>query len=276
MVRFVDWALCACGEEMSGRLGRHVIGRYGVGTLWCVREEDAFFVQFNAKKIARRSLKGGAWTALQKEWKVTPAVAVKSSSSLITAREFSFRSTQIWASEAGPITYRRLPEMLAHHAYTVKVLPCSRSLSRWLARARSNQELKLSWAVAATRNHMFGHAYDSEPTVSRNLRSTSLTCWGCQRWPKAVGAPRRFSSLAMPRRLVMPLACSSTIRGARSAALPFARALPIAVPRAWAADKRCLFTLASTSFARMTEAVLREADEEGKDSTSDRAGEHLK
>jgi hypothetical protein len=32
------------GDEMSGRLGRHVIGRYGVGTLWCVREADAFFI----------------------------------------------------------------------------------------------------------------------------------------------------------------------------------------------------------------------------------------
>jgi hypothetical protein len=57
---------------MSGRLGRHVIGRYGVGTLWCIRERDAFFIQFNAKKIAKRSLKGGAWTVLEDGWKVTP------------------------------------------------------------------------------------------------------------------------------------------------------------------------------------------------------------
>jgi hypothetical protein len=59
------------GARMSGRLGRHVIGRYGVGTLWCVREQDAFFVQFNSKKIARRSLKGGAWTAPEEGWKIT-------------------------------------------------------------------------------------------------------------------------------------------------------------------------------------------------------------
>jgi hypothetical protein len=57
---------------MSGRIGRHVIGRYGAGTLWCRRTVDAFVIQFNAKEIARRSLKGGAWTMLEKGWKVTP------------------------------------------------------------------------------------------------------------------------------------------------------------------------------------------------------------
>jgi hypothetical protein len=57
---------------MSGRLGRHAIGRYGVGTLWCVREVDAFVIQFNAKKIAKRPLKGDAWIALEDGWKVTP------------------------------------------------------------------------------------------------------------------------------------------------------------------------------------------------------------
>jgi hypothetical protein len=56
---------------MSGRNGRHMIGRYGVGTLWCVRTTDAFFIQFNAEKIAKRALKGGAWTPLEKGWKVT-------------------------------------------------------------------------------------------------------------------------------------------------------------------------------------------------------------
>jgi hypothetical protein len=60
------------GDEMSGRLGRHVIGRYGVGTLWCVRAPDAFFIQFNAIKIAKRPLKGDAWIALEDGWKVTP------------------------------------------------------------------------------------------------------------------------------------------------------------------------------------------------------------
>jgi hypothetical protein len=56
---------------MSGRLGRHVIGRYGVGTLWCVRAPDAFFIRFNAIKMATRPLKGGAWVALEDGWKVT-------------------------------------------------------------------------------------------------------------------------------------------------------------------------------------------------------------
>jgi hypothetical protein len=60
------------GEEMSGRVGRHVIGRYGAGTLWCVRTADAFIIQFNARRIATRSLKGGAWTPLERGWKVTP------------------------------------------------------------------------------------------------------------------------------------------------------------------------------------------------------------
>jgi hypothetical protein len=33
---------------------------------------DAFFIQFNAIKIAKRPLKGDAWTALEDGWKVTP------------------------------------------------------------------------------------------------------------------------------------------------------------------------------------------------------------
>jgi hypothetical protein len=40
--------------------------------LWCVRAPDAFFIQFNAKNIAKRSLKGGAWLALEDGWKITP------------------------------------------------------------------------------------------------------------------------------------------------------------------------------------------------------------
>jgi hypothetical protein len=65
-------ALRVNGEQMSGKVGRHVIGRCGAGTLWCVRTADAFVLQFNARKIATRSLKGGAWTALETGWKVTP------------------------------------------------------------------------------------------------------------------------------------------------------------------------------------------------------------
>jgi hypothetical protein len=60
------------GDEMSGRIGRHRIGRYGVGTLWCVRVRDAFFIEFNTTKIATRSLKGGAWESLEPGWKITP------------------------------------------------------------------------------------------------------------------------------------------------------------------------------------------------------------
>jgi hypothetical protein len=49
-----------------------MVGRYGVGTLWCVRTIDAFFLQFNAGKIAKRALRGGAWETLEEGWKVTP------------------------------------------------------------------------------------------------------------------------------------------------------------------------------------------------------------
>jgi hypothetical protein len=62
----------ASGDKMSGRLGRHLIGRYGVGTLWCVRERDAFFIQFNAVKIATCPLRGGPWVTLEDGWRVTP------------------------------------------------------------------------------------------------------------------------------------------------------------------------------------------------------------
>jgi hypothetical protein len=76
---------------MSGRLGRHAIGRYGVGTLWCVREVDAFVIQFNAKKIARRPLNGGAWTTLEAGWKVTPYDSGELHVQLHTARASLFR-----------------------------------------------------------------------------------------------------------------------------------------------------------------------------------------
>jgi hypothetical protein len=79
---------------MSGRLGRHVIGRYGVGTLWCLRAPDAFFIQFNAIKIAKRPLKGDAWIGrLKMDGRSLLALTVKSASSCITARAWSFRST---------------------------------------------------------------------------------------------------------------------------------------------------------------------------------------
>jgi hypothetical protein len=72
VVRWAEQLSSSYGDALSGRLGRHVIGRYGVGTLWCVRAPDAFFIQFNAKRIARRSLKGGAWVVLEDGWTVTP------------------------------------------------------------------------------------------------------------------------------------------------------------------------------------------------------------
>jgi hypothetical protein len=63
---------------MSGRLGRHLIGRYGVGTLWCVRERDAFFIQFNASKIATRPLREAPGWPSKTAGKLRPTRTVKS------------------------------------------------------------------------------------------------------------------------------------------------------------------------------------------------------
>jgi hypothetical protein len=59
-------------EEMSGRVGRHSIGHYGAGTLWCVTTAEAFYIQFNTRKIAKRSLNGGVRTTLEAGWRITP------------------------------------------------------------------------------------------------------------------------------------------------------------------------------------------------------------
>ena len=49
---------------------RHMIGRYGAGTLSCLRNRVGLFILFNTVKIARRSPEG-AWVQLEKGWKVT-------------------------------------------------------------------------------------------------------------------------------------------------------------------------------------------------------------
>jgi hypothetical protein len=44
-----------------------MIGRYGMGTLSCLKSHDGLFILFNAMKIAQRS-ETGAWLALEKGW----------------------------------------------------------------------------------------------------------------------------------------------------------------------------------------------------------------
>jgi len=51
------------------RSKRHMIGRYGAGTLWCLTDKEGTFVLFNAMKIAKRSRSG--WDRLDKGWKIT-------------------------------------------------------------------------------------------------------------------------------------------------------------------------------------------------------------
>ena len=49
----------------------YMIGRYGVGTLSCLKNRDGLFILFNAMKIAQRS-EMGAWVVLEKGWTITP------------------------------------------------------------------------------------------------------------------------------------------------------------------------------------------------------------
>jgi len=56
---------------MAGNGKRYMIGRYGAGTLWCLRNPEGYFIQFNTVKIAKRSPLAGAWFPLEKGWKIT-------------------------------------------------------------------------------------------------------------------------------------------------------------------------------------------------------------
>jgi hypothetical protein len=56
---------------MAGEVKHFKIGRYGVGTLSCLRDREGLFILFNAVKIAKRPLRGGTWMPLEPGWKVT-------------------------------------------------------------------------------------------------------------------------------------------------------------------------------------------------------------
>jgi hypothetical protein len=48
-----------------------MIGRYGAGLLWSMRNRDGLFILFNTVKIARRSLHASTWVPLKQGWKIT-------------------------------------------------------------------------------------------------------------------------------------------------------------------------------------------------------------
>ena len=56
-----------------------MIGRYGMGTLSCLKSLDGMFILFNAMKIAQRS-ETGAWLMLEDGWTITPVAQTQSTS----------------------------------------------------------------------------------------------------------------------------------------------------------------------------------------------------
>ena len=56
---------------MPRRARPYMIGRYGMGTLSCLKSLDGMFILFNAMKIAQHS-ETGAWLMLEDGWTITP------------------------------------------------------------------------------------------------------------------------------------------------------------------------------------------------------------
>jgi hypothetical protein len=48
-----------------------LLGPYGSGTLWLLRNDDGTFIVFNRLQIAKLEQDGKAWIPLATEWKVT-------------------------------------------------------------------------------------------------------------------------------------------------------------------------------------------------------------
>jgi hypothetical protein len=48
------------------------LGRYGAGTLWCLKCSGETFIAFNSIRIAKRVKGEEIWAPLMPGWKVTP------------------------------------------------------------------------------------------------------------------------------------------------------------------------------------------------------------
>jgi hypothetical protein len=156
---------------MSGRPGRHVIGRYGVGTLWCVRASDAFVIQFNAINIAKRPLKGGAWIALEEGWKVTPC-----------GRRSNPRSVEQQLRRSRLTQWRRWQMTRAPAETEVS------SLGEVALAPRPGHNEKPAGSSSWLGRSLPARRVERNPKVLREGRDTGLETHDEVRWAEAIGA----------------------------------------------------------------------------------------